>query len=101
LDEHNKRATKGNGQEKADSGIQNVHAVPSGAASGSNGDPWIAALRVMLDPANLCQALEPARVEELQLASLPMVDKATVNRLQELFESDTRRRNPRKRDHPT
>jgi integrase len=92
LDAHNNKATKGNGQEKPDSGAQNVHTVPGGATSGSNGDPWAAALRVMLDPANLCQALELDRVEELQLAGLPVIDKAIVNRLRGLSANNTRHR---------
>ncbi|MBA7468820.1 Tyrosine recombinase XerC [subsurface metagenome] len=93
LDEHNNRATKGNGQEKPDSGIQNVRTVLGGTASGSNGDPWTAALRVMLDPANLCQALEPEGVEELQLTCLPAINKTVANKLQGLSRNNARRRN--------
>jgi len=92
LDEHNSRAIKGNGQEKPDSGIPNVPTVPGGAASGSYGDPWAAALRVMLDPANLCQTLKPESVEELHLAKLVM-NKPVVNRIRGLPRNNARRRN--------
>jgi len=50
---------------------------------------------VILDPANLCHALEPDGVEELQLAKLPVMGKAAVNRLVGLSGKKARRRNPR------
>jgi len=59
LDERNYKVAKETGQEKPDSGKQNACAVPGGAASGSL-DPWTEALRVAIDPTNLCQALSVA-----------------------------------------
>lgn len=83
-------------QEKPDSATQHVPTSPSVAASGSGSDPWTTALRVMLDPTNLCQALQPEGVEELQLAHLPVIDKAVANQLlRGLSRNDTRPRNPR------
>ncbi len=60
-------------QEKPDSATQHVRTIPSVPGSGSGSDPWGAALRVMLDPANLCQALTREGVEELQVDGLPIV----------------------------
>ena len=95
LDAHHNRVTKGNGQEKPNSEVQSVRAVLSGTASGGNNNPWATALRVMLDPSNLCHALEPGGVEELQLANLPVMGKAAVNRLIGLSGEKALRRNPR------
>ncbi|MBA7710234.1 Tyrosine recombinase XerC [subsurface metagenome] len=89
LDERNNRVAIENGQKKRDSGTQSVRDFPRGAVSGSNSDPWTAALRVMIDPTNLCQALEPGRVEELQLANLPVIDKAIMNRLKRPSKNET------------
>jgi len=38
---------------------------------GGGGDPWVAALKVMLDPANLIAALNSENVEDVQLNVLP------------------------------
>ena len=62
LDERKNRAAIENGQEKRDSGTQSVRDFPRGAVSGSNSDPWTEALRVAIDPTNLCQALQPEKV---------------------------------------
>lgn len=75
---------------RPDSAIQHSQTFPSVAASGS-AEPWIAALQVALDPTNLCQALKPERVEELQLAKLPVIDKAAANRLRGLSANSARR----------
>ncbi|MDP2916698.1 MAG: tyrosine-type recombinase/integrase [Dehalococcoidia bacterium] len=63
------------------SATQPSHVSYNTSTGGSADGPWIAALRATLDPANLCQALEPERVEELQLDKLPVMDKAAVSRL--------------------
>ena len=93
LDEHNNRPIKGKVREKADSVLQPVNASTTINASGSSGEPWAAALRVMLDPTNLCQVLEPAKVEELQLDRLPLIKKTVV--LRGLSGNNARRRNLR------
>ena len=76
---------------RPDSAIQhdNNQVFPNIATSESPANPWIEALRVMLDPANLDQALKPDKVKELQLAKLPVMDKAAVNRLRGLSENKT------------
>jgi len=38
---------------------------------GGDSDPWVAALKVMLDPANLIEALNSENVEDVQLNVLP------------------------------
>lgn len=68
-------------QGKPDSAIQHAHTFSSVGESGSSSAPWIAALRVMLDPPNLCQALDPEGVEEVQLAKLPVMDETAVKQL--------------------
>jgi len=91
LNERNNRAAVENGQEKRNSETQSVRDFPSGASSGNNNDPWAAALRVALDPANLYRALEPEKVEEVRLGQLPLVDKNTADRLRELSANNIRR----------
>jgi len=80
---------------RPDSAIQHGHTFPSAAASEDSANPWIAAIRVTLDPANLCQALEPDKVEELQLAKLPVMDKVTMNQFLGLSGNKVRRLNHR------
>ncbi len=80
LDERNYKASKETGQEKQDSGKNNACDIPSGSASGSH-EPWTEALRVALDPANLCQLLKPEKVEEVQLSSLPVINRAIANEI--------------------
>jgi len=92
LDERNYKVAKETGQEKPDSGKQNACAVPGGAASGSSGDPWTAALRVALEPANLCQVLQSEKVEEVQLSSLPVINRATADQLRGLSINNTHHR---------
>lgn len=55
-------------------------------------DPWVTALQGMLDPANLCQALESEKVEEVRLNQLPVIDKDAADRLRGLIQNDARRR---------
>jgi hypothetical protein len=90
LDEHNRKGSKENRQETRNPRIQNVHNVRGGATSKSIDDPWTAALRVALEPANLCQALDPARVTEPQMDQLPILDKAATDRLRRLLQNDAR-----------
>jgi integrase/recombinase XerD len=89
LDERNNKTTIESRQEKRDSGAQSIRDFHSGVINGSDNDPWIAALRVMLDPANLCRALEPDKVEELQLSKLLVMDQDTVNRLRGFSENNS------------
>jgi len=93
LDERNNKAAKENNQKRPDSGISNVRAVPDGTASGSL-DPWTEALRVAIDPINLCQALQPEKVEEVQLSSLPEINRATADQLRGLSVNNTHHRKP-------
>jgi len=91
LDERNYKVTKKTGQEKPDSGKQSACAVPGGAAIGRR-DPWIEALRVVIDPTNLCQALQLEKVEEVQLSNLPVINRATIDQLRGLLVNNTHHR---------
>lgn len=89
------RLIKGEVREKVDSVPQPI--VPTGG-NGSRGigdEPWVAALRVMLDPTNLYQALEPARIKELQLDRQPVIDKTVVDSSRRLSGNNVRRRDLR------
>ena len=68
----------GDAKENKNAATQHIRTVD---ASGSGGDPLIVALQLMLDPANLCRALEAERVVEVRLDKLPVMDKAAANRL--------------------
>jgi site-specific recombinase XerD len=68
----------GDAEENKNAATQNIRTLD---VSGSGGDPRIAALQLILDPANLCRALEPERVEEVRLDKLPVMDKVAVNLL--------------------
>lgn len=88
LDQHNNKATAEHEQEKQDSTKQNVSAFSGSSANGRSCDPWVEALRVALNPANLNQALDPKKVEEVQLARSPVIDKNVADRLRELIKND-------------
>jgi hypothetical protein len=90
LDERNSTVTTEHEQKKPESGKQSVHAVPGDSTSGSH-DPWTEALRVALDPANMCQALKPENVEEVSLAQFSPIDKDAADYLRRLLQNDIRR----------
>ena len=89
LDERSSKATTEREQEKPETADQNARSVSSGA-NGRSRDPWAEALRVALDPANLNQALDPKKVEEVQLVRLPTIDMNAADRLRELLKNDVR-----------
>ena len=89
LDERSSKATTEREQEKRETADQNSRSVSSGA-NGRSRDPWVQALRVALDPVNLNQALDPKKVEEVQLARLPTIDMNAADRLRELLKQDPR-----------
>jgi len=80
LDEHNNRTQKYEGRVESDSEIQNIKSVPIDATSINHSGPWIAALKVMVDPTNLFQAMKPEHVEELQLEKLSVAKDDSANR---------------------
>jgi hypothetical protein len=91
LDKYGSNTSRDNRHEKPSSEVQEVRPVPSSTSGGSL-DPWTEALRVALDPASLCQALEPEKVEEMQLFRLPTIDKNTADRLPGLSVNNTHHR---------
>jgi integrase/recombinase XerD len=66
------------------------------AESGSPSNPSTAALEVMLDSANLYQAINPDKVKELRLDTVPVIDQTTANKLRGFLESNIKHRNNRK-----
>jgi len=68
------KSSKGTGQ------TQRVLLDSQGATSKNNGgDPFVAALRLMLHPDYLSRALRAESVNELQLSQLPAIDKAKAD----------------------
>jgi hypothetical protein len=59
-------------------------------------DPLIAALQVMVEPANLYQALKPENVEELQLNTMPIIDMPTADKLKGILENNIKKQKPGK-----
>ena len=55
--------------------------VPPQGVGGAGGDPWVAALKVILDPANLVEALKSESVEDVQLDVLPNTAVSRVLRV--------------------
>jgi integrase/recombinase XerD len=51
--------------------------------------PMVAALKVMLNPNNLVTVLDEEKVEELQTGNLPVINKATADRLRECIKNDS------------
>jgi hypothetical protein len=89
LDKYDSNTSRDNKHKKPSAEVQEVHPAPSSTSSGSH-DPWTEALRVAIDPTNLCQSLGNDKVREVELAKLPVVDKATANHLRKLLQNDTR-----------
>jgi hypothetical protein len=58
------------------------------AGNGSRDDFGIVALQMILHPDNLCRALVPEGVGELQLDKLPVVSKSNADRLRGLLRND-------------
>jgi integrase/recombinase XerD len=82
LDKHaNMSATKK--EQESSGGIEEKQ-----AGNGSRDDSRIVALQMVLHPDNLCRALVPEGIGELQLDKVPVINKATADRLRGLLRND-------------
>jgi integrase/recombinase XerD len=90
LDEHNFDVPIKNEQDEPTSEVHEGRVAPVGGNRSTN-DPWVAAVQVALEPANLCQALKSDGAEEVPLKKLPIIDKAAADNLRKMLQNNTLR----------